>query len=274
VGCILIDPKGKQNFLSCRLEFECTINTVEYEALVQGLKKSIDLNIKELKVFGDSKIIVRKVMNIIHYNSPHLRNYQQEVHKLIDNFEAFNIIVVPRTKNTLVNALATATSILSPLEDYEASRFAVELIYKPLVLKNVSNCKFFQGDEQIVDFQTNRENFKDLAIDDEVFQELLKESDIHKHKKGINHSDDKPKFHMIPKGVVNMENLFYLRERFRGPKNAKTGSSCPIYETINLGTPNNPRMSIWERQCPKKTGKIILNYLNNINMSLPSIIEI
>ena len=34
VGCILIDPKGKHNFLSCRLEFECTNNTVEYEPLV------------------------------------------------------------------------------------------------------------------------------------------------------------------------------------------------------------------------------------------------
>jgi ribonuclease HI len=97
-GCILIDPKGKQSFLSCRLEFECTNNTVEYEALVQGLKKSIDLNIKELKVFGDSEIIVRKVKNTIHCNSPHLRNYQQEVHRLIDNFEAFNITIVPRIK--------------------------------------------------------------------------------------------------------------------------------------------------------------------------------
>jgi hypothetical protein len=38
-----------------------------------------------------------------------------------------------------------------------------------------------------------------------------------------------------------MENLFDLRERFRGPRNAKTGSSCPIYETINLGTPENPK---------------------------------
>jgi ribonuclease HI len=43
----------KHSFLSCRLEFECTNNIVEYEALVQGLKKSIDLNIKELTVFGD-----------------------------------------------------------------------------------------------------------------------------------------------------------------------------------------------------------------------------
>jgi hypothetical protein len=50
-GCILIDHKGKCHFLSCRLEFECTNNTVEYEALVQGLKKAIDLDVKELKVF-------------------------------------------------------------------------------------------------------------------------------------------------------------------------------------------------------------------------------
>ena len=35
---ILIDPKGKRHFLSYRLEFKCTNNTVKYEALVQGLK--------------------------------------------------------------------------------------------------------------------------------------------------------------------------------------------------------------------------------------------
>jgi hypothetical protein len=45
-GCILIDMKGKQNFLSYRIEFECTNNTVEYEALVKGINKSMDLSIK------------------------------------------------------------------------------------------------------------------------------------------------------------------------------------------------------------------------------------
>jgi hypothetical protein len=76
VGCILIEHKGKCYFLSCRLEFECTNNTAEYEALVQGLKKAIDLDVKELKVFGDSEIIVRQVRNTIHCNSPHLKNCQ------------------------------------------------------------------------------------------------------------------------------------------------------------------------------------------------------
>ena len=45
-GCVLIDPKKKKHFLSCRLEFECTNNTAEYEALVQGLRKAIELRQK------------------------------------------------------------------------------------------------------------------------------------------------------------------------------------------------------------------------------------
>jgi ribonuclease HI len=168
--CILIDPKGKQNFLSCRLKFECTNSTVEYEALVQGLKKDIDLNIKELEVFEDSKIIIRKVKNTIHCNSPHLRNYQQEVHKLIGNFVAFNITVVPKMKNTLADALATVASRLSPLEDYESSRFVVEIIYKLPIPNNISIWKVFEGVEQIVDFPTNHDNFRDFTINDEIFQ--------------------------------------------------------------------------------------------------------
>jgi len=37
-----------------------------------------------------------------------------------------------------------------------------------------------------------------------------------------------------------LENIFDLKERFKGPKNEKTGSSCPLHETINIGTPKNP----------------------------------
>jgi hypothetical protein len=38
-----------------------------------------------------------------------------------------------------------------------------------------------------------------------------------------------------------LENLFDLRERFKGSTNTKIGSSCPMYETINLGTLENPK---------------------------------
>ena len=130
-----------------------------------------------MKVFGDSEIIVRKVRNTIHCNSPHLKNYQQEVHRLIDHFEAFNITVIPKAKNIIANSLAIDASRLSPLEYYEASSFTVELLYKPSVPNNKSNWKVFEGDEQIIKFLTNQENFKYLAIDDEVFQEQSTKTD-------------------------------------------------------------------------------------------------
>jgi len=87
--------------------------------------------------------------------------------------------MIPRTKNTLVDSLFTSSLRLYPLEDYEASQFTMELLYKPSIPKNISNWKVFEGDEYIIDFLTNQENFKDQAIDDEVFQEKLVETDSH-----------------------------------------------------------------------------------------------
>ena len=59
VKCILIDPKRNKTLIVCRLEFECANNVIAYEALIQALRKEIDLGVKNLKVFGDSKIIVK-----------------------------------------------------------------------------------------------------------------------------------------------------------------------------------------------------------------------
>ena len=82
----MIDPKKNKHFLSCRLEFECTNNTTEYEALVQGLRKAIELKVENLKVYGDSKIIVKQIRNQIHCISPHLKAYQNEVWDFSDKF--------------------------------------------------------------------------------------------------------------------------------------------------------------------------------------------
>jgi hypothetical protein len=159
----------------------------------------------------------------------------------MEHFKAFNITTVPKRKNTLFYSLAIVTSRLSHIEYYEASRFTVQKLYKPPVHNNISNWKVFEGGEQIIEFLTNEENFKYLAIDDEVFQEKLVEIDFHEQRGKTYHSSTKPRFHTIPKGVANLENLFDLRERFKGSTNKKIGSLCPIYETINLGTPKNPK---------------------------------
>jgi hypothetical protein len=82
----------------------------------------------------------------------------------------------------------------------------------------------------------NQDNFKDLAINDEVFQEQSTETDPQ-----TDQPTDRSKSHTIPKGITNLENLFDLRERFKGSKNVNIGSPCPMYETINLKTSENPK---------------------------------
>ena len=109
-GCVLIDPKKNKHFLSCILEFECTNNTTEYEALVQGLRKAIELKVKNLKVYGDSEIVVKQIQNKIHCTSPHLKAYQNEVWDLLMNFYAFNIVSIFRLKNAAVDLLATSAT--------------------------------------------------------------------------------------------------------------------------------------------------------------------
>lgn len=68
---------------------------------------------------------------------------------------------------------------------------------------------------------TNAEVFKDAAIDKE-------EADLRKGNP-------------LPKGVVTLEKLFDLHNRFRGPPNTKTHSSTLLHEQINLNTESDPK---------------------------------
>ena len=135
VGCVLIDPNNNKHFLSCRLEFECTNNTAEYEALVQGLRKEIELKVENLKLYGDSEIIVKQIRKQIHCISPHLKAYQNEMWDLVTNFYAFNIVCIPRLKNAVADLLATSVARLVPMNN----KCSIELIFRPSVPNMITN---------------------------------------------------------------------------------------------------------------------------------------
>ena len=105
------------------LEFKCTNNIAEYEVLVQGLRKSIDMGEKVIECIGDSEIIVKQVRNLIHFLSCHLINYHKLVRYLTNSFLAFNIKSVPRSQNFDVGLLANTASRLIPPEDLSPQKF-------------------------------------------------------------------------------------------------------------------------------------------------------
>jgi len=180
------------------LEFECTNNVVEYEALVLCLQKAISLNVVILKVVGDLEIVVWKVCNTIYYLSLHLKSYQKKVWQLISNFQAFNIIFVPCTRNIAANALKNVASRMSLIRD----RFTIEILYKPSIPDNITNLRMFNDDRQTLHFMANVDVFKDVVIDND------------EHERSLQAEASNMKGHTITKGVASLENLYDLQEWF------------------------------------------------------------
>ena len=58
VGIILYHERDEAIALSFKLEFPCLNNTVEYEAYLTGLATTLEMEVKHLKVVGDSNLVV------------------------------------------------------------------------------------------------------------------------------------------------------------------------------------------------------------------------
>jgi len=99
VGCLLIHPCGKRTYSVIQLEPGYTDTVVEYETLIQGLKKAINMNVKYIEVFGGPQKVIKQVKNSMHCISNCMGNFQQEVWNLISHFEVFKMKSIPHTFN-------------------------------------------------------------------------------------------------------------------------------------------------------------------------------
>ena len=179
----------------------------------------MELKVKNLKVYGDSEIIVKQVRNTIHCMSPHLKGYQNDFWELITHFDAFSINSIPRLQNATADLLATSTTRLVPINN----KCSIELIFMPSIPDNVTNLRVFDDDQQILEFLTNDETLKDSVIDDEEHQSNIQSGNF------------------IPKWVRTLEGMFDLNNKFRGPTNVKMHSSSMQFELINLGSEDEPK---------------------------------
>jgi ribonuclease HI len=238
-GCIIIDPTGNKTLLACRLEFECTNNTAEYKALLQGLRKALDMHIQNLVVFDDFEIVVRQVRDSIHCLSPHLKCYQSEVWKLMNKFSSFNINSIPRLNNAKADLLVNVASKLLPAEGLSPNAFSVELLFRPSIPDNITNWRVFDDDQQIINFLHMEETFQGAVIDEQMHDNNLHDFTVIPNSKSSEDLSDMVNF--IPKSVVRLEKFYDFEDKFKNTVNCKTNSSSLSYEKVNLGTSENPQ---------------------------------
>jgi ribonuclease HI len=82
----------------------------EYEVLLQGLQKALELGIFHLLVSRDSELVVNKIRDKYEVHNPRLKQYHRRDKELIERFLSFNIQVVPRVANHIADTLALVGS--------------------------------------------------------------------------------------------------------------------------------------------------------------------
>ena len=76
-----------------------------------GIKASIDMRIKILKVYGDSALVISQIKGHWDTKHPNLIPYREHVLTLIPYFEEITFEHIPREENQLADALATMSSM-------------------------------------------------------------------------------------------------------------------------------------------------------------------
>ena len=127
VGYPLIDPCGIHNYFFYHLESKCTNNDAKYKALIQGLWKEIDLKFKSIEVFGDSRLVIKHVRNVMFSTFYHLNNYQQKVWSLISKFDSFDIKSIPYSDISDTNMLVDEASNLNLNDGSNDIKFDVDI---------------------------------------------------------------------------------------------------------------------------------------------------
>ncbi|XP_058068754.1 uncharacterized protein LOC131218088 [Magnolia sinica] len=112
VGAILYSPEDILVPISRRLAFQCTNNVGEYEACIAGLKEAIILNVRKLRVFGDSQLIINQINGNWRTKDEKLIPYHVYLENLVEEFNEITFSYMPRVKNQFVDALATLASML------------------------------------------------------------------------------------------------------------------------------------------------------------------
>ena len=86
VGAVLVTPNNQCIPFTARLGFDCTNNMAEYEACALEIQATINFNVKLLKVYGDSALVIHQLRGEWETKDHKLIPYQAYIKKLTEFF--------------------------------------------------------------------------------------------------------------------------------------------------------------------------------------------
>jgi len=104
-GAVIDLPNGEEIVLSQSLGWN-TNNWGEYNGLIIGCRKALELGVKQLTIKGDSQLVIRQLEGLYAVKSPTLRPLYQEASALLAKFKRYELVWIPRAQNARADAAA------------------------------------------------------------------------------------------------------------------------------------------------------------------------
>ena len=86
-GVVLMDPEAQLHLHAYSLNYFCTNNTTEYDALILGLELAIQMEIRKLLVKGDSLLVIQQVLGKFKVKEQHLVVCKAKIISMLKNFD-------------------------------------------------------------------------------------------------------------------------------------------------------------------------------------------
>ena len=99
VGIVYISPHGAVFEASCRLEYFCTNNQAEYEALLFGLEMLLAIGATHIEAYGDSLLVVQQISKVFQCLDESLNDYLDKCLDIISALDCFSIAHISRHDN-------------------------------------------------------------------------------------------------------------------------------------------------------------------------------
>lgn len=103
-----------------------------------GLRVLKNLSAKKINIFRDSELVLNQVKKNYQAKHPRLRSYRNLVLDLLEYFEEYHLIVIPRKENVTADALAVSASVFQ-LPVYSNKKYKNEVKNRPAIPDNVDH---------------------------------------------------------------------------------------------------------------------------------------
>nr|GEV49879.1 putative ribonuclease H-like domain-containing protein [Tanacetum cinerariifolium] len=108
---VLIGPSGIEYTYALHITFLNTNNEAEYEALLAGLRIARQMNISNIKVKVDSKLVASQINKTYETSKDIMIKYLAKAREYVSGFKSFLIENIPRNMNQKADVLSKLASV-------------------------------------------------------------------------------------------------------------------------------------------------------------------